>query len=109
MKRDVKIVGDTAFVTLTKGYTARLDAADVPLLGIRNWCSTVTRDASGEVRNVYANARILNKLTYMHRIIIGEPPVGMFVDHIDGDGLNNKRSNLRFATKAQNAYNSRHI
>lgn len=34
-------------------------------------------------------------------------PDGWMVDHKDGDGLNNKRCNLRIATKQQNSMNSR--
>src|SRR5690606_21975431 len=41
----------------------------------------------------------------MHRQIMGFPE-GMEVDHIDRDGLNNRRSNLRLATHHQNAYNA---
>lgn len=37
----------------------------------------------------------------MHRLIMGFPK-HMVVDHIDGDGLNNRRSNLRLVTRAQN-------
>jgi hypothetical protein len=42
----------------------------------------------------------------MHRAVIGEPPLGMEVDHIDGNGLNNCRDNLRFVTRRQNMQNN---
>ena len=42
----------------------------------------------------------------MHRVIMN-PPNGMFVDHKDGDGLNNQRSNLRVCTASQNNQNSK--
>jgi len=47
------------------------------------------------------NINILN----MHRYIMNAPP-RQFVDHIDGNTLNNQRSNLRFVTPSQNIQNS---
>lgn len=41
---------------------------------------------------------------YMHRLILGSP-AGR-VDHINRDGLDNRRSNLRVATPSQNAANA---
>lgn len=41
----------------------------------------------------------------LHREIIGEIPKGMDVDHINGDTFDNRRCNLRLATRAQNCAN----
>ena len=44
----------------------------------------------------------------MHREIMGTP-VGVLTDNINGNRLDNRRINLRFATAAQNSMNSSHI
>ena len=43
----------------------------------------------------------------MHRVIL-DAPAGMMCDHIDMNGLNNQRGNLRFATHSQNSCNRKH-
>lgn len=45
-------------------------------------------------------------MTYLHREIMGAVS-GQFVDHKDGNPLNNTRKNLRFCSKAENQYNQR--
>ena len=42
----------------------------------------------------------------MHRFLMN-PPKGMVVDHINGNGLDNRRCNLRICTQLQNSQNSR--
>ena len=44
-------------------------------------------------------------LEYMHRIVTGAAK-GCKVDHEDGDGLNNRRANLRAASTLQNNWNA---
>ena len=43
----------------------------------------------------------------MHKQIMGDVPSGCLIDHANNDGLDNRRANLRIATVAQNAWNTR--
>lgn len=43
----------------------------------------------------------------LHHAIIGKPCKGMQVDHINGDGLDNRKQNLRVVTASQNQWNSK--
>jgi hypothetical protein len=47
------------------------------------------------------------KTVHMHAAIM-TPPEGWQVDHVDGNGLNNQRSNLRVVTARQNQHNRVH-
>lgn len=101
--RPIRIEGDVAYITLTRGKIAIIDAADVPLVEGRNW------HAEPGVNTFYAWAhKRLATGSYtkesMHGVIFGKAP-----DHEDGDGLNCRRSNLRVATVSENACNRRRM
>lgn len=53
----------------------------------------------------YLVTTIKYRRTKMHHFILGRPPKGMEVDHINKDKLDNRRENLRFVTRQQNAKN----
>lgn len=84
-------------LTLTTGEVALVDLADQCLVSEYCW-------HRGGTGNRYAVSKINGISVYLHRLILGAG-VGDIVDHIDGDPLNCLRSNLRFATRSQNAAN----
>lgn len=104
-KREIRFEGDLAFVTLTAGYVSVIDASDAPLVSGRNWYAMKSFKRDGALSVVYAAGRNGKTPDTIHRAIMGAP-IGMFVDHIDGDGLNNTRSNLRLCTNAENMCNT---
>lgn len=109
--RPIRVEGNVAYVPLTQGYEAVIDAADVHLVEMQSWYALVVRRPDGSIRTVYAARKQRVSDGYkinvrMHRVIAGTPD-GMETDHIDGNGLNNRRENLRHATVAQNRKNQR--
>jgi len=89
---------NTRFIPLTKGKFAIVDAADYDWLNQFKWHTSTSQ------KHLYAHCQIEGRDISMHRLIMNPPP-GMFVDHINGNGLNNKRGNMRICTPRQNAYN----
>jgi hypothetical protein len=90
-------------IPLTRGLFAIVDAADYGLLSQWNWHATKSQNG----RTYYAKhtARDPNgKRTdiKMHQVISGKG-----CDHINGNGLDNRRCNLRPATQGQNVLNTR--
>lgn len=94
---------DGIAVPLANGKGAALiDAADAALISGYSWSRSV--NGAG---NVYAHAHVPGsgkpgKTISMHQLIGGRG-----CDHRNGDGLDNRRENLRPATQAQNAANRR--
>lgn len=86
-------------VSLTKGFSTVVDDSDYEKISKHKWYASVVREGL-----VYAVRKPQSGIIYMHRIIM-DAPIGMEVDHIDGNGLNNCRQNLRIATHSQNMEN----
>lgn len=90
---------------LSKGYSTVVDLADELKLNTlgRSWFAVEGPNT------VYAASDFMvgkkkKKRIYLHRWILGAPE-HMEVDHIDGNGLNNRRDNLRLVTHTQNMLN----
>lgn len=90
---------DTVQVVLTSGSVALIDDADMDLVGAHRWY-----ELRGHNGKRYARTCCGNRSIYMHRLITGTPP-GAETDHRNGDGLDNRRANLRVATSSQNKAN----
>lgn len=95
----------TREIPLTKGQVALVDDEDYTWAASIRWQYSAT---GGEGRQGYAisrpGSRKTVKTVYMHRVIAGARR-GEVVDHIDGDKLNNRRSNLRPCSHTENARN----
>ena len=94
-------------IPLTKGYTAVIDSEDYMRVSQFKWHAAVSRHTVYAVCHMrtHDGHKVLQRL---HRFILGLP-AGRTpqVDHEDGNGLNNRRGNLRPATVIQNSGNQR--
>lgn len=53
----------------------------------------------------YVKVGTSKHVEYLHHFLMGKPSKGMVIDHINRDKLDNRKSNLRFVTKAENNRN----
>lgn len=85
-----------------RGMHAIVDEVDARLVAAYRW------HPRHDNNNVYAQASPTGSpLVQMHRLILGVVGVDNFVDHINHNGLDNRRCNLRIASRSQNLQNSR--
>lgn len=91
-------------IQLTQGKVALVDDADYAELSKYKWCAWRIGGNWYSKRGIGTRKSFTQ--VYMHRVIMGALP-GQQVDHINGDGLDNRRCNLRIATMAQNQANRR--
>lgn len=97
--RPIRVDGNVAYVPLTRGCEAIIDAEDAERVGQWNWYYGTkyvhrTDRSSGKQKTVK-----------LHRYLMGEPDC--LVDHKNGNRLDNRKSELRLATKTQNGANSK--
>ena len=95
-------------IPLSRGKYAFVDPADYDRLSQCNWHIVGARDTFYAVQNTGQRMGKKRIVVKMHREIL-KVPDGMFVDHINYNGLDNRKANLRPATHAQNARNRRKV
>lgn len=91
-------------IPLTQGKVALVNGCDYEYLNQWKWCAHRISKTFYATRSVRQNGRKL--LIYMHRLVAAKMGFdSQMVDHINRNGLDNRRSNLRPATKKQNMEN----
>src|SRR4051794_16250757 len=88
-------------ITLSNGKKALIDPEDFERLSPHKWYYLRTRQGCE-----YTFRTSARRMIYMHRQICAVPK-DEHVDHINGDGLDNRKTNLRRATAQQNQWNRR--
>lgn len=100
-KEDCEEAGKIVTVALSQGQVAIIDRADAERVLAHKWyASWCERGCCWyAVRKIHSDQTVL-----LHRFITGAPD-GADVDHANKDTLDNRRANLRVATRAQNMWN----
>ena len=95
-------------IKLNKGLYATVDAKDYQLcMGGLQWYAWASKRRDGSIRTYYAARNIVKPngartVQLMHRLILKLTDAKIQADHWDGNGLNNRRKNLKKATNLQN-------
>ncbi len=92
-------VDNARWIALTKGLFALIDAEDFPRVSSWYWSALVRTG-----RTAYAMRVERRRTIYLHRFIMGALP-GTDVDHINGNGQDCRKINLRVCTHAENQRN----
>lgn len=110
MKNIYRVEGCMVYIYTNSGHEFIIDADDLPKVSsVKTTWGTDRNVRNGKlyVRTSYQkNNRIYRLL--VHRLILDNHQ-GMMIDHINGDGLDNRKSNLRISNHHQNGSNRTHL
>lgn len=96
-------MGETQTIKLTQGLVTVVDAEDFERLSKWKWFAQKVRFTFYAARNIrQANGKW--KTARMHRVLM-QPSEDMEIDHRNGNGLDNRRANLRICTRQENQHN----
>lgn len=93
-------------IPLSQGYFAQVDDEDFDFLNQWTWRAAVTKRVVYVKRDVFDKETKTSTAIYMHRLLMS-PDTKMVVDHVDHNGLNNQKINLRICTQTENKQNRR--
>lgn len=93
------------YIELLHGLRTLVDDRDFRSLSSHKWY--VSRN--GYVYRPterHENGKAIKSADYLHRVVMGAPS-GMVVDHINGNKLDNRKSNLKVVTQSENNMNAK--
>ena len=88
-------------IPITKGLAAIVDDDDYEKLRQYNWSYHGRGYAA---RGFHKDGKLV--IVKMHQAVMGKTPEGYVIDHINGNKLDNRKTNLRLVTIQQNTFNS---
>ena len=94
------------YIQLTQGKQAVIDDRDYEYLSSWKWCAHSPKPGKWYAVRSQTIGFMKRIQIKMHRLILSAPN-GIHVDHINGNGLDNRRDNIRLCNNTQNNYNSR--
>ncbi len=95
---------ETIKLPISKGMHTLIDLDDYERLvsdGLLKW------NAQKCYKRFYVSRSVKEKKLYLHRYIMGVDGKGMCIDHINGDPLDNRKSNLRVCSHRENSRNKK--
>lgn len=90
-------------VKLTRGLVTTIDVEDLELVSQYKWFAS--RGSNTDYASRTQNEDGRRKNVKLHRVLLNAPD-GVHVDHRNGNGLDNRRENLRLCTTVENRRNS---
>jgi hypothetical protein len=92
-------------IPLTKGYFTKVDDEDYKKLASLRWYASIGVDGNVRARRTgWINKKMVH--VFMSRTILNAPQ-GKYVDHINGDPLDNRKCNLRLCSPLENSHNAK--
>lgn len=89
-------------IPLSRGLFALVDEADFETVNQHKWFASKGSRTFYAARNVVLDGR--RTVVRMHQVLLGMPK-DVDIDHVNGDGLDNRRANLRTTSRSQNNFN----
>jgi len=108
MKRRKKLPIPSTIIQLTQGFKTIVDKKDLPKVSKYFWHVLKLKNGNTNYARTTINCPNKRQTISMHRFILNAKK-GQEVDHINTNGLDNRRSNIRICTRIENCMNSKKI